>query len=168
MPRMKHFLTVMVFVFSIITNAQNSLDKLLTKFNNETVPYISVTELSKKQDHVVILDAREKEEFKVSHIPNAKWIGYTQFMIENITQQNIQKNDTLVVYCSLGIRSEDISEKLKEAGYPYVYNLYGGIFEWKNNNFDVVDSKERVTDEVHTCSKQWAKWLLKGKKVYTN
>lgn len=165
---MKQFLTFVIFVFSIAINAQHSLDELLAKFNNETIPYISVTELNKKQNHVVILDAREKEEFEVSHIPNAKWVGYNRFIIENVTQQNIQKNDTLVVYCSLGVRSEDISEKLKEAGYPYIYNLYGGIFEWKNNNLDVVDSKEQVTDEVHACSKQWAKWLLKGKKAYTN
>ena len=165
---MKSILTSLVFLCTFIVNAQDSLDELLKKFNNESIPYISVTELKKIQDHVVLLDAREKEEFEVSHIPNARLIGYNQFMVENVIQQNIQKNDTLVVYCSLGVRSEDISEKLKESGYTYVYNLYGGIFEWKNNDYDVVNSDGKVTDAVHACSQQWAKWLLKGKKVYTN
>ncbi|GAA4273066.1 rhodanese-like domain-containing protein [Aquimarina gracilis] len=165
---MKSTFTTILFLFSGLIYTQDSLDELLKKFNNESIPYISVTELKEIQDSVILLDAREKEEFEVSHIPKAKLIGYNQFMIQNVIQQNIQKNDTIVVYCSLGVRSEDISEKLKQAGYLYVYNLYGGIFEWKNKDFVVVNSKEQPTEEIHACSAQWAKWLLKGKKVYTN
>jgi hypothetical protein len=44
--------------------------------------------------------------------------------------------------------------------------LFGGIFEWKNNNFTVYNSKEEATENVHAFSKDWSKWLLKGKKVY--
>ena len=73
-----------------------------------------------------------------------------------------------MVYCSIGIRSEDISEKLKKAGYTNVYNLYGGIFEWKNRNYPVVNPENEVTEKVHAYSKQWGQWLHKGKKVYSN
>ena len=38
----------------------------------------------------------------------------------------------IIVYCSIGVRSEDIGEKLKELGYTKILNLYGGIFDWKN------------------------------------
>ena len=71
-----------------------------------------------------------------------------------------------MVYCSLGVRSEDIAEKLKKAGYTAVFNLYGGIFEWKNKGFSVVDLQNKETQKVHAYSKNWGKWLLKGEKIY--
>ena len=80
--------------------------------------------------------------------------------------QLFTKNTKIVVYCSLGIRSEDIAEKLKKAGYTNVLNLYGGIFEWKNNNYNVFSSGGKATEKVHTFSKEWSKWLLKGEKIY--
>ncbi len=157
--------------FLVITHfsvAQNSLDELLDRYNSESIPYISVTALKDIQDQVLVLDAREKVEFDVSHLKNAQFVGYDHFQIASILKQNIPKNDTIVVYCSLGVRSEDISEKLKNAGYINVYNLYGGIFEWKNKDYTVVNSEGKITENVHACSKHWAKWLLKGKKVYSN
>jgi len=71
-----------------------------------------------------------------------------------------------VVYCSLGIRSETIAHKLIKKGYTNVYNLYGGIFEWKNNDFVVLDTEGSETEKVHAFNKNWGKWLTKGKKVY--
>ena len=53
-----------------------------------------------------------------------------------------------------------------QEGYTNVYNLYGGIFEWKNANFKVVDTLGNNTEKVHTFNKTWSKWLQKGKKVY--
>ncbi|GAA4275600.1 rhodanese-like domain-containing protein [Aquimarina mytili] len=160
-----------VYIFLLVAHysiAQNSLDEVLKQYNNESIPYIYVDELKNVENNVVLLDAREKNEYEVSHIKNAKFVGYTHFKIKSINKHNIPKSDTIVVYCSLGVRSEDISEKLKKAGYINVYNLYGGIFEWKNKNYTVVNSKGEITENVHACSKQWAKWLQKGKKVYSN
>ncbi len=52
----------------------------------------------------------------------------------------IGEESKVVVYCSVGYRSEKIAEKLKAAGYKNVFNLYGGIFEWENQNLPVYDS----------------------------
>ena len=51
-------------------------------------------------------------------------------------------------------------------GYKNVQNLYGGIFEWKNNDGKVYNQQEKETDSVHAFSKHWGKLLLKGEKVY--
>ncbi len=168
MSQIKNNLLLIILLFSTFTNAQEALGELLKQYNNETIPYISVSALRDIQNQIVLLDAREKNEFEVSHIKNATLAGYNHFKIETITEQNIKKNDTIIVYCSLGVRSEDISEKLKAAGYTNVFNLYGGIFEWKNNNYPVINSKGEVTEKIHACSKQWGKWLQKGQKVYSN
>ena len=146
--------------------AQDSLEELLDQFNNETIPYITVQDLKAIQDKVVVFDAREQDEYQVSHIKNAIYAGYKEFSLERIALLAIAKDATIVVYCSLGVRSEDISEKLTKAGYTNVFNLYGGIFEWKNNDYPVVNSEEKITEKVHVCSNLWEKWLLKGEKVY--
>ena len=51
-------------------------------------------------------------------------------------------------------------------GYKNVYNLYGGIFEWKNQDLPVFDSNNKETENVHAFSKEWSQYLTKGKKVY--
>ena len=70
------------------------------------------------------------------------------------------------MYCSLGIRSEDIAEKIQAAGFSNVFNLYGGIFEWKNQDNTIVTEENTPTQKVHTFNKEWSKWLHKGIKIY--
>ena len=58
-----------------------------------------------------------------------------------------------------------LAEQLQKAGYNQVYNLYGGIFEWKNADYTVFDDNGE-TNNVHGFSKEWSKWLKKGDCVY--
>lgn len=150
------------------STAQKTLDALLNLYNTRSVPYISVAELKMEMatGEIAVLDAREYEEFVVSHIPSAKYVGYNNFSSEEVSDSITDKDQPIVVYCSLGIRSEVIGEKLKKAGYTNVKNLYGGIFEWKNKDFKVLDINGNESENVHTCSKLWSKWLTKGNKVY--
>jgi 3-mercaptopyruvate sulfurtransferase SseA len=55
---------------------------------------------------------------------------------------------------------------LKKAGYTNVYNLYGGIFQWKNADGIVVTSTNDTTQRVHCYDKSWSRFLKKGEKVY--
>ncbi|WP_028888676.1 rhodanese-like domain-containing protein [Tenacibaculum ovolyticum] len=159
-----------IFFFLLISFnsfSQKNLKQLLKKHNTETIPYIFVDSLQKITSNVILLDAREQKEFKVSHLRNAICVGYDNFSItKTIKILPSDKNSKIVVYCSLGIRSEDVAESLKKAGYTNVYNLYGGVFEWKNKNNTVVNSKNNPTNKIHTFNKEWSKWLLKGEKIY--
>ncbi len=158
------FLIIILITFS--TNAQDSLSELLDKYNTKSVPYITVQELAMPKTKAIILDSRELEEYKVSHLKESIFVGFNNFEIQSIQNKLPNKNEKIVVYCSLGIRSETIAHKLKKAGYTNVYNLYGGIFEWKNNDFPIYNSKEKVTDSIHAFSKEWNKWAKKGIKIY--
>ncbi|MDB4209980.1 rhodanese-like domain-containing protein [Polaribacter sp.] len=159
---------ILSFLLLITTNvfSQNNLKNLLKMYNTESIPYISVNQLQKTAANLILLDVREKKEFKTSHLKNAKFVGYTTFNLKETLKKIPNKKSKIVVYCSLGIRSEDIAEKLKVAGYTNVLNLYGGIFEWKNKGNLVFDSNGNATEKIHVFSKEWSKWLLKGKKVY--
>ncbi|MDG1715852.1 rhodanese-like domain-containing protein [Lacinutrix sp.] len=163
---MKKSLYIIFALITLIGNAQNSLEDLLKKYNDNGVPYITVEELASPKTQAIIFDTREPKEFKVSHLENAVCVGYDNFDIAKVEKLHPNKNKKIVVYCSLGIRSETIGKKLMKAGYTNVYNLYGGIFEWKNKNFIVIDSEEKETNKVHTYNRDWSKWLKKGEKVF--
>ena len=119
-------LLFLVFILNPV-KAQDSLESLLKKYNSGNIPYTSVEELRMDQlnDEVLILDAREPEEFQVSHIEEALEVGYDDFDISVV--KDIPKDRKIVVYCSLGIRSEDIGLKLEKAGFEKVENLV-----WRN------------------------------------
>ena len=145
---------------------QTSIKEVLNKFNDHSVPYISVDELTKLKTQTVLLDTREKAEYQVSHLDKAMHIGFDDFEISKVVRRIENKNTRIVVYCSLGIRSEIIGKQLLSEGYTSVYNLYGGIFEWANKGEKVYDSKQLQTSKVHAYSKKWSTYLLKGTKVY--
>ena len=128
---------------------------------SHNVPEISVA-ATKQLEKVTYLDAREKEEFEISHIKDAIWIGYNDFEISNIP--NIDTNQNIVIYCSVGYRSEKIAQKLENAGYTKVYNLYGGLFEWYNEGQPIVNSKNQPTDKIHGFNKNWSQWVNERKK----
>lgn len=158
---------LLVIMFSFLqapAQVQSSAyDLTLKTLLSHSVPEVSVLQV-KEMKNVLLLDAREWNEYQVSHIENAKYVGHDHFQLE--TLKTIDKKQKLVVYCSVGYRSEKISEKLKQAGFTDVSNLYGGIFEWVNQSNPVVDSKGKMTDNIHAYSKTWGVWLNKGVKVY--
>ncbi|RED99424.1 rhodanese-like domain-containing protein [Marinoscillum furvescens] len=145
---------------------QKTFDEKMQSLYSQSVPLITHSELQSllKKPELHLLDTREKREFDVSHLPNALWVGFKDFSLQRVA--NLSKDDTVVVYCSVGYRSERIGEKLRKAGYQNVFNLYGGIFDWKNKNNRVINNQNEPTDSVHTYNKKWSQWLYKGTKVY--
>ena len=141
---------ITLLCFTNFLVAQRSIEKTLEKLNKESVPYITVAELQ-QQDSLIILDTRELEEYKVSHLKNAIWVGYDNFDSQQLKLQD--KNQKIVVYCSIGVRSENIGEKLLANGYSNVQNLYGGIFKWVEEDLPVYDSEENRTENVHAFTK---------------
>ncbi|MGK0210921.1 MAG: rhodanese-related sulfurtransferase [Polaribacter sp.] len=166
---MKPYIVLITIIFSLFAvNAQVSLGELLKTNNINPVAYISIEELRNIQlsDSILILDSREASEYNVSHIESAKFVGFNKFSKKYFDAQVSDKDTPIVVYCSVGIRSDRISKKLQKMGYTNVKNLYGGIFEWKNKGFPILDSTNRETENIHVYSKIWSKWSLKGVKVY--
>jgi rhodanese-related sulfurtransferase len=158
--KMKPYLPLLLFVVCSAFAKAQSIDTLLQRYNTHSVPYISVQELKMDYDRFTVLDTRKWEEFEVSHLPNAIWVGDD---VDNLDSFN--REDPVVVYCTVGVRSEDYGEKLIDAGFKDVRNVYGSIFAWKDAGYHVVDSSGAVTENVHTFSKAWAKYLKTGRPV---
>ncbi len=147
-------------------HSQNpKFDKTIANWLSFSVKTVSPDDVKRMPD-VLLLDARERAEYDVSHIPSAVFVGYNDF--EKKTLTNVPKDKSIVVYCSIGYRSEKIGEKLQKMGYTKVYNLYGSIFEWVNGGNQVVDNQGNTTKKVHTFNKSWSKWVddNKAEKVW--
>ncbi|AXE19673.1 rhodanese-like domain-containing protein [Runella rosea] len=164
---MRKLLLLLMFFSWFKPNAQTNsraYKVMLEGMYKHTVPTISCKDLKKEQSQVVLLDTRAKREFEVSHLPEARWVGYEEFDLKKV--DNLPKNTPIVVYCTVGVRSERIGEKLKAAGFQNVRNLYGSIFEWVNQGNPIVDTQAKPTQKVHAYSRSWGIWLNKGEKVY--
>lgn len=139
-----------------------TIDRLI----QHSVPIIGVKELAKDMDKYLVLDAREQEEYDISHLEGALYIGYDDWSIEVL--DSVDKDQAIVVYCSIGVRSEKIAEHLQKAGFRNVKNLYGSIFEWVNQSFPLVDKAGYPTKNIHAYNWLWGKWVKNDlyKKVY--
>ena len=135
-------------------------EKEVDSYLNYSVPAITVKNLIQIKDDVVLLDAREMNEYEVSHIPGARYVGFDDF--DESVLSDIDKDKRIVVYCSIGYRSEKIGEKLKKLGYKNPYNLFGSIFEWVNAGQPLVDKEGKATNIIHTYNKKWSKWVTDG------
>lgn len=142
--------------------ASKAFDKMLKLILSHDIEEKSVADVSRAED-MLLVDARERNEYEISHLPEALWVGYDQFDIERLAE--IPKDQKITVYCSIGYRSEKIAKKLLENGYTNVSNLYGGIFEWANQGNKVYNDQGE-TNKVHAFNRLWSVWLNKGEKVY--
>jgi rhodanese-related sulfurtransferase len=134
----------------------DAVDDLISR----SIPLIQTKDLAttiKADKKAVMRDASQPEEFQTSHLPGAYWVGFKKFKIANLPE--IQKDTPIIVYCSVGYRSEKIGEKLKAAGYTNVRNLYGGIFAWANEGRELVDHDGNSTKTVHGYDRKWSKLL---------
>lgn len=137
---------------------------LLKGLLSHSVHEIDVSQADSLHESALFLDSREAEEYQVSHIENSVFVGYDSLDLSPL--KKVDKNEEIVVYCAVGYRSEKVAEKLVEMGYTNVHNLYGGIFEWKNQQKEIVNKHGTPTDRIHVYKKVWGVWVKEGEKVY--
>jgi rhodanese-related sulfurtransferase len=142
-------------------------DRLLRTLYRNTVPVVQPTQLAatltQKPGTVLLLDTRTPAEYRVSHLRGAQFVDFDSY--EQNTFAGLPHDRPIVVYCSVGYRSERVGERLKALGFQDVRNLYGGIFQWVNESRPVYNQQGLTTD-IHPYSALWSAWLNKGRKVY--
>ncbi len=128
-----------------------------------TVSHLSTEEvhtLLARQDHVkpVLLDVREPDEYAVSHLRGAHLAPTEKEALKIIARQD--RDSMVIVYCSVGYRSSEMSKKLQENGLTNVFNLEGSIFKWANEGRELYQGNRRVS-VVHPFNSKWRQLLDK-------
>ncbi|HIC31013.1 MAG TPA: rhodanese-like domain-containing protein, partial [Flavobacteriaceae bacterium] len=81
--------TVFLYILVLIgfqSFAQKTLDEVLKTHNHSDVLYMSVQELAMPKTKAKILDARSIEEYNVSHLKDAIFVGFNKFSLKKTTQ----------------------------------------------------------------------------------
>lgn len=78
----------------------------------------------------VVIDVRTQTEYDESRIPGSILIDFlSRDFIDTIDKLDREKKYYL--YCRSGSRSLMACRQMKQAGFLYVYNLSGGINNWR-------------------------------------
>jgi len=104
----------------------------------------------------LLLDVRARDEFAVSHLRGAKHAPSLDTALRLIAQA--PKDVAIVVYCSVGVRSTALAEKLLRAGHRGVVNLEGSLFEWANLGHPLYRGSD-VASKVHPYDRKWGQLL---------
>ncbi len=111
------------------------------------VKEVSLEELKRRLDArepYVLLDVREKEEYRAGYIPGAISIprGFLEIQVE---QRLPEKNAKIVAYCAGGTRSALAAKTLAELGYTNVETANPGFVRWKDLGFPM-DTPPQLTE----------------------
>lgn len=153
------FICFMSLGTTVFAQNPEGFKDMAIKMADKSVPVIylhQIDEIQKKGKKIVFLDARELDEYEVSHVKGAVHVGYDDFKEASV--KKMDKNAVYVVYCSVGYRSGKIGKKMQKMGFKHVFNLYGGIFNWANNDRPL-EKNGGNTDKAHPYNKKWGKWL---------
>lgn len=170
LPKARKFLILLILLPCQVLFAQSEIDpgfnKMLMKKYAQAFPVINPEEAQALigNGSTIFLDTREMEEYSVSHLPGAIHVGYKKVDWEKI--ETLDKTRKVIVYCAVGIRSEDIGRQLQKRGFTDVHNLYGGIFLWADQQRPMLDETEQPTSVVHGYNWWWGRWVKKAQVVY--
>ena len=85
-----------------------------------------------------ILDVRTIEEFREGHLQGSIHLDF----YKDSFRKQLEKHDrhsAYLIYCRTAHRSAVVMSMMREMGFSKVYNLGGGILDWKSKGFPVVE-----------------------------
>jgi glyoxylase-like metal-dependent hydrolase (beta-lactamase superfamily II)/rhodanese-related sulfurtransferase len=77
-----------------------------------------------------VIDVRTPAEWAAGHLPAAEHFPLTRILEGE--RPDARPNEELVLQCGSGYRSNIAASLLRQAGFPKVKSLAGGIFAWSN------------------------------------
>ena len=106
---------------------------------NERVTQVSLEELRARQERgeeLVLVDVREKDEWRQGHIPGSIHIP-RGFLEMQAASRLPEKDARIVTICAAGIRSAFAAKVLDDLGYTNVETANPGFVQWKDRGFPV-------------------------------
>ena len=115
-------------------SGRKSVDQLLAEAA-ANVPFISLDELARRlearQNDLIVLDVREKDQFDAGHLRGAKWLPRGQLELR-VNEAFPDPTVRIVAVCEFGKISTLAASTLRELGYMHATALYGGMKAWRD------------------------------------
>ncbi len=111
-------------------------------------------ELLKKNGKYLLLDVREKDEYREGHLEGALSLprGFLEIKIESAVPD---KSTPILAYCAGGVRSLLAANALKEMGYQNVISMSGGYTAWKTAGYKWVQDHQFSPEQVTRYSRHF-------------
>lgn len=116
------------------STSKSAPDQLLKKINPKEAQTLIKDDAA--NPNLVILDVRTPKEFAEEHIENATMLDFRSSSFGNDLDK-LDKNKTYIVYCRLGHRSGRTLDLMKKKQFKAVYDIEGGITQWKKDGLPV-------------------------------
>src|SRR5690606_4738408 len=123
---------LMLFALLIVLGSCKKEQEATEPENTVIIEMLSpdVFETHLKEGNAQLIDVRTPKEFESGHLKGAKNHHiYDKDFREQVSY--LDKEKPVYVYCKAGGRSHEATEELKAMGVTKVYDLQGGISEWK-------------------------------------
>lgn len=109
------------------------------KKQTSEITYLKPLEFKKTVEQLYdpqLIDVNTFDEFSKHHIKGA-WNMDFHSSDFDYNLEKLLTNEPVFVYCNIGGRSKETSEKLKEKGYLQIFVLKGGLAEWLKSGLPV-------------------------------
>jgi len=126
---MKRLLLIFfVVTASFLTSCKNDLEGEIKLVTPE-----EMQDLMELED-VQLVDVRTEQERVDGFIKNSQNIDFNSPTFEKDIEK-LDKTKPVILYCQSGGRSKKCAEKLKDAGFVMIYDLKGGITQWRFKDY---------------------------------
>lgn len=102
----------------------------------------------------VLLDVREKEEYREGHLQNAVSVP-RGFLEMKLDAEVPDKSTPVIAYCAGGVRSLLAGRVMKEMGYTNVVSMSGGYTAWKNEGYPFVQDRQFSQEQLTRYSRHF-------------
>ncbi len=102
----------------------------------------------------VLLDVREKEEYREGHLAGA--LSLPRGFLEIRVEQTIpDRTRPIVTYCAGGTRSLLAAKQLKDMGYQHVISMSGGYAAWKAAGYPWKQDRQFTAEQLTRYSRHF-------------
>ena len=115
---------------------------------------VEVNELLQKDGKHLVLDVREREEYREGHLEGALSLprGFLEIKVEAAVPD---KSAPIIAYCAGGVRSLLAAKAMKDMGYQNVISMSGGYAAWKTSGYNWVQDRQFTQEQATRYSRHF-------------
>ncbi|MBI2999743.1 MAG: ThiF family adenylyltransferase, partial [Deltaproteobacteria bacterium] len=131
---------------------QQLMDEARKEIREVTVQ--DAKELLENNGKFVLLDVREKDEYREGHLEGAVSLprGFLEIKVEATVPE---KSTPIIAYCAGGVRSLLAAKALREMGYREVVSMSGGYTAWKTAGYKWVQDYQFTPEQLIRYSRHF-------------